>query len=82
MPAWLVLSADSQLGPAEVYPADRRLLPDTYEEMEKWVHNQRAAGTLKWISLAIYDRAHEMAEERGILIADTKFEFGLLDGDT
>lgn len=33
------------------------------------------------ISLALYDRAQAWAEERGILIADTKFEFGLHDRD-
>lgn len=33
------------------------------------------------ISLAMYERARAYAEERGILIADTKFEFGLHDRD-
>jgi len=33
------------------------------------------------ISLAIYRRAQERAEPRGIIIADTKFEFGLIDGE-
>lgn len=32
------------------------------------------------ISLAIYSRAQEYAKQRGIIIADTKFEFGLIDG--
>ena len=32
-------------------------------------------------SLAIYGRAREMAAEAGIIIADTKFEFGLKDGE-
>lgn len=32
------------------------------------------------LSLAIYKKGAQMAAERGILIADTKFEFGLLDG--
>jgi phosphoribosylaminoimidazole-succinocarboxamide synthase len=32
-------------------------------------------------SLALYDFASDHARKRGILIADTKFEFGLLDGD-
>ncbi len=31
-------------------------------------------------SLALYAFARDYAQERGILIADTKFEFGLLDG--
>jgi phosphoribosylaminoimidazole-succinocarboxamide synthase len=32
-------------------------------------------------SLALYRFAQEYAEERGIILADTKFEFGLLDGE-
>ncbi|CAN5566148.1 phosphoribosylaminoimidazolesuccinocarboxamide synthase [soil metagenome] len=32
-------------------------------------------------ALAIYERAAETARSRGILIADTKFEFGLFDGE-
>jgi phosphoribosylaminoimidazole-succinocarboxamide synthase len=31
------------------------------------------------ISLAIYDRARLLGEEKGIIIADTKFEFGMLE---
>jgi phosphoribosylaminoimidazole-succinocarboxamide synthase len=32
------------------------------------------------ISLAVYQRASEQAAERGILVADTKFELGWIDG--
>ncbi len=35
---------------------------------------------LRELSIAIYCWAHEWAEKRGILIADTKFEFGWVDG--
>ncbi len=38
------------------------------------------AETLRDLSLRIYARGARHAEERGILLADTKFEFGLLDG--
>jgi len=31
--------------------------------------------------MAIYERAVEFAEPRGIIIADTKFEFGLINGE-
>jgi len=31
-------------------------------------------------SIAIYERARQMADAKGIIIADTKFEFGLKDG--
>ena len=33
------------------------------------------------ISLKIYSRARDIAAEKGIIIADTKFEFGMLDGE-
>ena len=32
------------------------------------------------ISIAIYERARDLAATKGIIIADTKFEFGLIDG--
>lgn len=38
------------------------------------------AAKLSEISLALYSFARDYAAERGILIADTKFEFGLLGG--
>jgi phosphoribosylaminoimidazole-succinocarboxamide synthase len=39
------------------------------------------AERLRDVSLACYQRGAEWAAERGILIADTKFELGLIDGD-
>jgi phosphoribosylaminoimidazole-succinocarboxamide synthase len=39
------------------------------------------AERLRELSLAVYSRARSMAEARGIILADTKFEFGLV-GDT
>jgi len=38
------------------------------------------AETLRKLTLSIYQRAALYAESRGIIIADTKFEFGLADG--
>ncbi len=41
-----------------------------------------AAHELRSQSIQLYQRAHEIALERGIIIADTKFEFGVApDGD-
>jgi phosphoribosylaminoimidazole-succinocarboxamide synthase len=40
----------------------------------------KLAGRVRDLSLALYRRALEWAEPRGIIIADTKFEFGLADG--
>jgi phosphoribosylaminoimidazole-succinocarboxamide synthase len=36
------------------------------------------AGRLRDVSLAVYARARDIAERRGIILADTKFEFGLI----
>ena len=41
---------------------------------------QDAATQLRDLSVAVYERARDHAAERGIIIADTKFEFGMLDG--
>ena len=38
------------------------------------------AGQLRSLTLRLYGRAAHYAETRGILIADTKFEFGTIDG--
>jgi len=51
----------------------------TFEEMIKIVGKETAEG-LKELSLKLYKTASSYAEERGIIIADTKFEFGLHDG--
>jgi phosphoribosylaminoimidazole-succinocarboxamide synthase len=39
------------------------------------------AGRMKDLTLEIYGRAREYAEGKGVIIADTKFEFGLSDGE-
>lgn len=41
------------------------------------LHGAELAGRLRDATLAIYARAAELAAARGILLADTKFEFGL-----
>jgi phosphoribosylaminoimidazole-succinocarboxamide synthase len=41
---------------------------------------QDLATRVRDLSLALYRRGRELALERGILLADTKFEFGLLPG--
>ncbi len=42
---------------------------------------KKRAEKMRDISIAIYLRARDMAEERGIIIADTKIEFGLVNGE-
>ncbi len=54
--------------------------PMTYEQVEALV-GADTANVLKLRSLALYGYAAEVARERGVIIADTKFEFGWLDGE-
>jgi phosphoribosylaminoimidazole-succinocarboxamide synthase len=42
---------------------------------------ERVAEQVRAVSIDLYQRAAAYAEPRGILLADTKFEFGLLDGE-
>ena len=48
----------------------------TFERTVEIVGAERAA-RLRELSLAIYRRAAAIAEERGLILADTKFEFGV-----
>jgi phosphoribosylaminoimidazole-succinocarboxamide synthase len=41
----------------------------------------KLAGRVRDVSLEIYNRAAAYARPRGIILADTKFEFGLLNGE-
>ncbi len=50
-----------------------------YETMAATVGDERAAQARR-VSLEIYSRARAHAEARGIILADTKFEFGVRDG--
>jgi phosphoribosylaminoimidazole-succinocarboxamide synthase len=50
-----------------------------FETMETTVGAERAAEARR-VSLEIYSRARAYAEARGIILADTKFEFGVRDG--
>ncbi len=47
----------------------------TYEGVVETVGDDLAA-ELRTLTLSVYERAEEMARERGIILADTKFEFG------
>ncbi len=50
----------------------------SFERMASIVGNKNA-GTLRDVSINLYRFAHDYALKRGIIIADTKFEFGLLE---
>lgn len=52
----------------------------SFEKMESMIGSD-LAGTVRDLSLEIYLKGAEEAAEKGIIIADTKFEFGLIDGE-
>lgn len=51
----------------------------SYEEVARRVGVETAA-QLRQTTLAVYARARDIARERGIVLADTKFEFGFAEG--
>ena len=51
----------------------------SFETMTKIIDPDLAA-TLRDLTLTIYKKASDYARSRGIIIADTKFEFGMIDG--
>ncbi|AEV70366.1 phosphoribosylaminoimidazolesuccinocarboxamide synthase [Acetivibrio clariflavus] len=50
----------------------------SFEELCKIIGTD-LANQLKEVSLALYNKASKYAESKGIILADTKFEFGFLD---
>ncbi|MEU6661795.1 phosphoribosylaminoimidazolesuccinocarboxamide synthase [Streptomyces sp. NPDC046821] len=50
----------------------------SYEEVVRQV-GEETASALREMTLAVYGRARDIARERGVLLADTKFEFGYDD---
>ena len=54
----------------------------TYDEiLEKGIVNQSQLDELYRISLALFQRGTEIASERGLILVDTKYEFGLRHGE-
>lgn len=67
-------------------PATKAALGDhdeniSFEQVENTIGTE-LANAVKTISVALYEKAASYAAERGIIIADTKFEFGLDDNGT
>jgi len=54
--------------------------PMTFNEVEAQIGKPMAA-RLKELSIELYQAGADYAAQRGILLADTKFEFGLADGE-
>jgi len=52
----------------------------SFEQMKEQLGSDVALALMDW-SLTLYEKAHEYALSRGIIIADTKFEFGMIGGD-
>ncbi|MGH3349575.1 MAG: phosphoribosylaminoimidazolesuccinocarboxamide synthase [Nocardioides sp.] len=75
----------SRLTPAIFTPATKAELGDhdenvTYEYVSRLIGEDDAA-ELRRLTLAIYQRADEIARGRGLILADTKFEFGVRQDD-
>ena len=52
----------------------------SYEQVVELIGEEKAA-KIKDLSLKIYKTAADYAETKGIILADTKFEFGVCDGE-
>lgn len=64
--------------PSTKAPEGKHDLPMTKKEMEDTIGSKQTEKIIE-ISLAIYTRASRLAEEAGIIIADTKMEFGIIE---
>jgi phosphoribosylaminoimidazole-succinocarboxamide synthase len=79
------LKESSQLAEPIFTPATKAELGDhdeniTYKQAEEIV-GAEVAERAKRVSRALYTKGSEMARKKGIIIADTKFEFGFLNGE-
>ena len=52
----------------------------SFDEMKKLLKDDGLAEKVRRVSLEIYERGRDLADAKGIIIADTKFEFGILNG--
>jgi phosphoribosylaminoimidazole-succinocarboxamide synthase len=64
--------------PSTKAPSGEHDMAITRKEMENIIGPERTEKIID-ISLAIYNRASKTAEEAGIIIADTKMEFGIIE---
>jgi phosphoribosylaminoimidazole-succinocarboxamide synthase len=62
---------------AEIGTHDENISPARMREMV----GEEAGRSLEAASVSVYEAARDHAATRGIIIADTKFEFGLVDGE-
>ncbi|RKZ32799.1 phosphoribosylaminoimidazolesuccinocarboxamide synthase [bacterium] len=66
--------------PATKAPEGTHDINISYEELVNLV-GKDLADQLRNISIKLYNFAHDFLLKRGVIIADTKFEFGILDGE-
>src|SRR5581483_5874026 len=52
----------------------------SFDEMKKLLKDDGLAEKVRKVSLEVYERGRDLADAKGIIIADTKFEFGILNG--
>jgi phosphoribosylaminoimidazole-succinocarboxamide synthase len=79
------LTDSSRLEQAIYTPSTKAELGE-HDENVSFAHTEQLLGAkdaalLRERSLAVYETAHKFAIEKGIIIADTKFEFGRVDGE-
>ena len=55
--------------------------PISWEEAAEIIGNEEEAQKIHSLALKIFNQASEAAASKGIILADTKFEFGRLDGE-
>jgi phosphoribosylaminoimidazole-succinocarboxamide synthase len=55
-------------------------MPLTFEETVELI-GEGLAQRLREVTIGLYERGAAVAAERGIIVADTKFEFGFADGE-
>lgn len=77
---------ESQQLPEPLFTPSTKAALGTHDENISWEQmvasvGPQLAARIKDLSLNLYRRALDWAEPRGIIIADTKFEFGLADGE-
>ena len=64
--------------PSTKAPKGKHDMAITRKEMEDIIGSERTERIIE-ISIAVYDRASRIAEGAGIIIADTKMEFGIIE---
>jgi phosphoribosylaminoimidazole-succinocarboxamide synthase len=64
--------------PSTKAPKGKHDMAITRKEMEDIIGSERTERIIE-ISIAVYDRASNIAEGAGIIIADTKMEFGIIE---